>query len=827
MAIKIIIVLSLQSSSPDQHMHVTECMKILAEHHERSLEAAHLDQEAYITPKLRRVVDGTILDDPFVFLEATGKRVLIEGDVGTGKTILMRSLLQEWIRRYKDGQQIPLLFLLSNDEVGHKDTLVGSIYRKYFESTSVSKDEVDLYMLEHSQNVILALDAVGDTDSFQRSYHGTFCNDGKREELPDFGTILTSRPGNSQHFDADLKVHLGEFDNEDISLYIRQYFKDFEESGTNLLEFLEQNVTVRQQVCRVPLLCGVMCNFWREVCGPEGEDKHWKFGQSLSLADVMDVLADNLIQRKLDHEQTITPTRHQSFLASFEEPGSSTHLEKVMQQLGKLALNKLNNNSFTFRRNEFKTSTLTSFDIVFKGGVVVKRGDSFEFVHPIIQARFASAYILKVHNKSTIKFKKALSLLDRSESRWTQWVYRFIAGCNSHTVVRDLLQHLTESNNSQDLLCECMMEADLPESTDMLESPNSRPDFELISWPTQIHLEEPNDYVLAGLCTLLATQFAGRLKILVIEKASEVHLNPSLLFLLQQGSRHMSLTDLKLIRCDLTKDVLQILLNALCSTSLRALDFSGSTSSSELMNILGELLPKLGGLEMLKLPDSATYPCSLVASLPKHCPVLEELSISFKAVCEHEGECEKPSKDEKFDQMETLSILTDCEFNHKFSSPMNMLMASSPALQNLNVKVKELREDFVASFQPADVNNARFEIKSVARNILNDFLINFTLRDSVALTVGSSNNEVIKDVLEILSANALLSSVDLRFTGTGDDSEQHYDPTTFHNLHETLQQFSSLEEVILTDVPLGETGAVNILYGAADGRLSLRGIRWV
>ncbi|XP_063954645.1 uncharacterized protein LOC129258330 isoform X2 [Lytechinus pictus] len=820
-------------------LHVTLCRQILAFKYESLLEENKWKDDSYIKPRLKHLSDSGISEqpafDPYDCLVMPGKSIIIEGEVGMGKTMLMKGILAEWVRRYKRGVSLPLLFFLASDEIKEEDSLHSVIYRKYFGSCEgITENELSDYIIGDPHGCLIAIDAVPKMRSLLKTQIGRSFQNSMGMSKYELSLIITSRPRDSAYFSSDLKFKIDSLNAEEVEMYVRNAYsspKD-EEHGRKLVEFLQRNSIVCNDLCSIPLLCGVMCRHW-SICRQQ-EESHMQQRMEFchGITHFSKLVAEALVHDKItDIKPLLSPTPGFNFLLQLKNSGDCGNrahaedlLQKNMENLGQVAFKKLKKDSISFREADF-TVCPRSYKIACLTGVLVKRGSCIEFFHPIIQAYCVAAYIVKLHHRGTREFNKTLCELDSCVSSLRKWVYRFVSGDSHIETAKDVINHLARNSSTHNILCESL--AEVYENSDTLQDEHLvivPPDFHDITWPSAIVLKDPTSRTIGGFYSVAkyANNVISEVTIHNMSSYGDEDIQSPQAFQQLQELR-FNLGALIMTECDLHRCTL--LFKALTQRTLQVLDLSGSTSIEDLSDAPERFLSRLPDLTTLRLPNMDQYPCLLLASLPDCCAGLKELSLAFRRFCSHSGSCMVCNS--RFEKLETLAIKCPCSV---VPSQLAHIISCTNILGSMSFACDGIDEGFIESLETLmHVHRVFVEVNSIERDTLDCILQKIPGLKHFKLAFGGRHEADIINTFTALSSSSNITELDVSYIvpDTPYSDRPPSSPALMRNMHDLIGKLRNLRILAMTDVPLGNTAALEILQDMRSEKITVTDLRLV
>lgn len=375
-----------------------------------------------------RVVVTTLLKTP-------GQATVLLGAAGSGKTLLMYSLGQQWAQEAYPA--IKLLFLLEFrqlNSVSRPLSLKDLLFRFFLPAESDDQAEAVLnYVVANQEEVCFILDGYDE-------FRGKFTNPGDLREsfdprhplpmaellsglctqkiLPRCTLLVTCRPRDVADLFDGSGCRIGDllgFDKERIREYVRRYFwkgdEALKERAVNRLTSNRHLLTM----CHVPALCHICCVCLEHLFSREGP------GTTTLLPATLTQIYFQILAAFLSR---CTPQDGKAS-GAFAQLGSVMHVlarhAAPLRELGQLALEGLEESQIVFAGErlrpelaEFGTHTglLCPVDLILEDG---DKKPGVAFMHLTIQEFLAGLHLMTSAEVTDAQFKKKLTL----KTRWT------------------------------------------------------------------------------------------------------------------------------------------------------------------------------------------------------------------------------------------------------------------------------------------------------------------------------------------------------------------------------------------------------------------------
>ena len=195
----------------------------------------------------------------------TVRKVLLEGDVGIGKTALCVSVCNDWACEMHFHQIERLLYLPLHSEKLLSAHSLHELLKILHpsESTSITKCLEE----EKGRNVLVIADGWEKVDEYEKR------NESKSflsallfgSEYPDMSLLLTITCSSLTQFSKlkfiDRHVKILGFNKDCIKRFFESEVTDKNDTCSKLLMQLESNPVI-EEVCRIPINCSIVCHQW-------------------------------------------------------------------------------------------------------------------------------------------------------------------------------------------------------------------------------------------------------------------------------------------------------------------------------------------------------------------------------------------------------------------------------------------------------------------------------------------------------------------------------------------------------------------------------------
>ncbi|XP_076989657.1 NACHT, LRR and PYD domains-containing protein 11 isoform X2 [Tamandua tetradactyla] len=312
-------------------------------------------------------------------LPSNDLNILLVGDRASGKTMLLKKIVLEWVNGKIWKDVISYIVYITSDELNQmtKSSLVELISKHWPSGLAPVADILSdpkklLFILEDLDNLNITLNIDESTlcsDSRQQvSASVLLVSLLKRKMAPGSLFLISSRPNRQAALkafmkDTDFSVRL-ELSDEKRQKYFNLFFKDVDRA-TKALRLVQEN-EVLLYLCRVPVVCWITCSALRQGMD-EGHDI------KLACETLTDIYA-HFLANTLTSEAGMTVEQHLVRLGRL----CSLALEGLIHDTLEFSGEDLMSVGFT----EAEVSVLQSMKILMKSG---KRENHYMFIHLSVQ----------------------------------------------------------------------------------------------------------------------------------------------------------------------------------------------------------------------------------------------------------------------------------------------------------------------------------------------------------------------------------------------------------------------------------------------------------
>ncbi len=314
-----------------------------------------------------------------IYSGGKGKRILVTGMPGVGKSSLVKKMLYDWASEVF--KKYMIIFLVNLRDINPGETLESAIINQ---SPPLCNKGVDHILMQrimesYKHQVLLLFDGYDELSEKVRTSYSAIHRIIERKQYADIDILLTSRPQMindiAHHFQTKAEI-LG-FSRERAEEFVAKWFPQQPELCKSVMEFAERNG--QRDMWKVPILLLFTC-----LLVESGEVDVTKSSVPLN------TMYKRLIQ-----------CLFKTYYAKEGKEIDKEHMEKVILKLGKIALDCLRNDSLAF---DIKEITELVGDHAFMYGIIIAESDSqtisalshdkrVVFIHRSIQEYLAARYV--------------------------------------------------------------------------------------------------------------------------------------------------------------------------------------------------------------------------------------------------------------------------------------------------------------------------------------------------------------------------------------------------------------------------------------------------
>ena len=391
------------------------------------------------------------------------RKLIVEGNAGSGKTTLCTMLTEEWAKGKIFMQFDCVLLLPLRERSVSTATTLPQLFKLLHSSERIRTSVIEELEEREGEGVLIIADGWDELDHESCS-NSSFLHEFLFGNMFRFlSVLLTSRPSASVLFHnvptVDRLVEVIGFNEENIQQFIESEFKKSPEKASSLIEQLENNPVI-QSVCSVPLNCAIICHLWHT----------FESGLPTTLTELYAHIVLNVILRDLKKTKAKTILKT---LESFDD--IPTAYQEMFWLTCAFAYNCLSEDRLMLTENKFASILPQCFGLLqcARSLLPVNQGLSFHFVHLTIQEFLAALHLVTLPNEEKLKVCEAHV---RSIRFAMVWRFVFGLGCKKErsysrkvvylndvvvdqffSINRDYLNE--DSMNRRLMLCHCSMES--------------------------------------------------------------------------------------------------------------------------------------------------------------------------------------------------------------------------------------------------------------------------------------------------------------------------------------------------------------------------------
>ena len=321
------------------------------------------------------------------------RTVLIEGEPGMGKTTYCQKVVYDWANGQETDASFPkiklVLLLKCHDMSGNIwEAIDDQLLPKDIEEEE--RENFFKYIRANQSQVLLVLDGLDEAPS---NLMKIFSDLVESRELSKCHIILTSRQEGSVKIRkyCDTLLQIQGFAPENSHNYIKNYFKDLEAQGQNLLKDIEQNIELGELIVN-PLFTAMLCLVYEDLKG----------GLPLSKTQLYLEITECILKRFCQKQGL-----------SHNNDNLTEVFKEELEQLGSIALKALKKDKMHIEDSEFPGTTgkspLFEFLSVQSNSSKRRSHTCYQFSHKSFQEFFAGLYLSDQILKEETDFEGLLS----------------------------------------------------------------------------------------------------------------------------------------------------------------------------------------------------------------------------------------------------------------------------------------------------------------------------------------------------------------------------------------------------------------------------------
>ena len=213
--------------------------------------------------------------------EALPKRLILQGEAGSGKTTLCAKIAWDWItgRLFQEYEMVLVVPLREAEGLS-----IGEAAKAYLSDTNpVTASQLTAYIQANPNKVLIMLDGLDEfkgkvSDDTSQSHESVdLVPIIRSEQLTSCLVLVTSRPWKAEgvkwHKDKKIRmayyaIGVQGFSKENLAVYIRKFFKGHErgeEKSRTLIYFTEENDVIADNMAPYPIYTAMLCLMWRDL----------------------------------------------------------------------------------------------------------------------------------------------------------------------------------------------------------------------------------------------------------------------------------------------------------------------------------------------------------------------------------------------------------------------------------------------------------------------------------------------------------------------------------------------------------------------------------
>ncbi|XP_030834380.1 NACHT, LRR and PYD domains-containing protein 3-like [Strongylocentrotus purpuratus] len=383
-------------------------------------------------------------------LEVNGefpKRIVIQGEAGTGKTTFCAKIAWDWINNRPVVPNFKWVLVVPLHEA--KQYTIGEIAKSYLSKDNpATACQITDYIRSNPKDVFIAFDGLDEfggkviqqrnagskpKSADQTKARGSSSERGDialtdilcSDELNACPVLVTSRPWKVDEIRCDVSlrklytfIHVEGFTKENVEVYIKKYFEDDVATADELIQLTKDNDIISQNMAPYPIYIAMLCLMWRKL----GAVKREKFRSFQTFSQIFDEMFEFL--KVYCAQKAITDLASPSFQAYLSQ------IEKSMKPVAKVAFNGLQENTLIFREDDFEQCS-DSLETAYRLGVLSQEKrlssvydksspylqSTIFFPHKLFQEYMAGGHLASLYDLDRNEFNRLIEqvVLPRKE----------------------------------------------------------------------------------------------------------------------------------------------------------------------------------------------------------------------------------------------------------------------------------------------------------------------------------------------------------------------------------------------------------------------------
>ncbi|XP_072182087.1 uncharacterized protein [Diadema setosum] len=286
-------------------------------------------------------------------LTIVSSRILVQGEGGIGKTTLCAKIVWDWSHG-RILQDVDMMLVVPLRDVTEGETISGIIKRYLSDSNSATQNQIDNYITENPNKVILVFDGF-DEYAEHLGLHDKESSEITRilelQQYKSCKVIVTTRPWKANRLlfgnnfsEAYTSIRVEGFSKDNLSSFIKRYFeiRDKDSLAENLITVMEENDVIWINMAPFPIYCAIFCLMWNNL----SEERRQETQKMQTVRQVFEEIICFLKKKNAS-----------KVCENLQNPNSIEHLKEAdtaIRDISAIALNGLLHQKHSFPEEQFR-----------------------------------------------------------------------------------------------------------------------------------------------------------------------------------------------------------------------------------------------------------------------------------------------------------------------------------------------------------------------------------------------------------------------------------------------------------------------------------------
>ncbi|XP_030843550.1 NACHT, LRR and PYD domains-containing protein 12-like [Strongylocentrotus purpuratus] len=399
-------------------------------------------------------------------------RLAFIGEAGVGKSTLFAKIALDWAEG-KILQEINLLFLESFREIKESEFFGDTVMSHFPDDLEVKGEWVDEYIRKNQRKVLILLDGLDEAQIDIKKPHR---NDAivsivRGERFIDTPVVITTRPFGADQIKSIMAINdhytfgkVKGFAKENMTAYIKNYFKDDSDSASTLINFIDKNQVVSEYMAPFPIFCSMLCSLWKTPSGRENFQTMETFSQLLKR--LVFSLQEQYFSKPNDLEEGYE-SRIAKASESMKDISCIAFQGLLVKQLifDEKALDSCKEAAMTACEVGILSKEIRPAPLQIRESQRKQFIQEFSFPHKLLQEYIASFYLASLFNEDRQEFNRILADTLLEDYKEFRYVLYFTAA-HGGEVGKSILEVLCKKVDDTEFIIQCAFECHNSEAID-------------------------------------------------------------------------------------------------------------------------------------------------------------------------------------------------------------------------------------------------------------------------------------------------------------------------------------------------------------------------